>query len=92
LTPPNFRRKLAASRNQSERNAGLRIGPASVSEIKTKRPENKFNQIISRSFGCCPSRNLGNFAQKTALEVRPSRGALKAFFCGPSEVPVMGRK
>jgi hypothetical protein len=49
-------------------------------------------KIISRSFGCCPSRNLGNFAQKTALEVRPSRGALKAFFCGPSEVPVMGRK
>ena len=25
-----------------------------------------------------------NFAQRTALEARPTRGALKAFLCGPS--------
>jgi hypothetical protein len=49
-------------------------------------------KIILRSFGCCPHRNLGNFVQETAFEARPSWGALKAFSCGPSEVPDVGRK
>jgi hypothetical protein len=54
-------------------------------------PENT-KKLISRSFGCCLQRNLGNFARKTALDARPTWGVLKAFFRGPSEVPVVRRK
>ncbi len=31
---------------------------------------------ISRSFSCCPRRNLGNFAQKTALDAMPPPGGV----------------
>jgi len=59
---------------------------------KSKNDQKLSKTINSRSFGCCPHRNLGNFVQETAFEARPTRGALKAFSCGPSEVPDVGRK
>jgi hypothetical protein len=59
-----------------------------------KRNDNQLNfyKHNSRSFGCCPSRNLGNFARRQRLKCVPVWGVLKAFSCRRSEVPVMGRK
>jgi hypothetical protein len=31
-----------------------------------------FSKIISRSFGCCPSRNLGNFDERQRLKCAPA--------------------
>src|SRR5258706_395694 len=75
---PKFPSPIGAAQNPRACRDGCDRATLSASG-KTKRPET-FYKIISRSFGCCSPRNLGNFARKTALDARPIRGALKAFF------------
>jgi hypothetical protein len=76
LPLPNFLRKLAVSRNQSERNADLRIGPASVSGKKQNDQKTILTKIISRSFGYGLHRKPLIFqARQTTYRARAPSGA-----------------
>ena len=57
---------------------------------KNKTTRKSFNQNHFAQLRLLSASKPGKFERETALEVRPSRGALKAFFRGPSQVPVGG--
>ena len=83
--PAHFAKIPPLFQNGNQRNLSV------LEKIETTR-YTFLTKTILRSFGCCPSRNLGNFARRQRLKRSPSWGAPKAFSCRPSEVPVMGRK
>ena len=77
--------RCLSRRNQMKAELTLIIFPRTLAPFgKAKRPENQFNQNHFAQLRLLSFTKPRNFDQKTSLEARPSRGALKAFFCGAS--------
>ncbi len=65
------------------------LSPRQLKNTTTRKPFNQNHFAQLRLLSITKPRK---FRKETAFEARPKRGALKAFSCRRSEVPVMGRK
>ncbi len=100
LLGETLRKRRTKRKNYLSRRVPIQNGNchAVQTALISPRSENHNDQktnltkIISRSFGCCLYRNLEISHKKAALEMRPERGALKAFFLWALQVPDTGRK